>query len=184
MTDTAINAPDLQLSVRTISVDLPFDLVHPSSTRKKPVSRVPGSIRFTGIQREKLSLGDVHIPVVIAQNKLEDVQPALDLARQKGMLAGIAWIGPKGPTRGSARVYIDGRLAATVNANLSGNPGTRGLTYEAFWMPIEFSGYRYVRIGVQYTAYSKFNGASSNYDGMGRDAKDNNSLFFYIWGAY
>ncbi|HET7319282.1 MAG TPA: hypothetical protein VFK23_09120, partial [Nitrospirota bacterium] len=77
MTDTAINAPDLQLSVRTISVDLPFDLVHPSSARKKQVSRVPGSIRLTGIQREKLSLGDVHIPVVIAQNKLEVPEPVV-----------------------------------------------------------------------------------------------------------
>ncbi len=68
--------------------------------------------------------------------------------------------------------------------NLSGNPGTRGFTYEAFWMPVQLSNYRYIRVGVQYTTYSKFNGASSNYDGLGRDAKDNNSLFFYIWGAY
>ncbi len=71
MTDTAINAPDLQLSVRTISVDLPFDLVHPSSARGKPVSRAPGSIRFTDIQRNRLSLGDIHIPVVITQNMLD-----------------------------------------------------------------------------------------------------------------
>jgi hypothetical protein len=71
MTDTAINAPDLQLSVRTISVDLPFDLVHPSSAWEKPVSRVPGSIRFTDIQRKRLSLGDLYIPVVIARNMLE-----------------------------------------------------------------------------------------------------------------
>ena len=27
---------------------------------------------------------------------------------------GIAWVGPVGPTRGSARVYVDGKLAATV----------------------------------------------------------------------
>ncbi|WP_051338760.1 hypothetical protein [Sulfuricella denitrificans] len=66
-----------------------------------------------------------------------------------------------------------------VNANLSGNPATRGLTYEAFWMPVQ-----YARVGVQYTAYSKFNGATDNYDGLGRNASDNNSLFFYVWGAY
>ena len=71
-----------------------------------------------------------------------------------------------------------------VNASFSGNPATRGFTYEAFWMPVQLSNYRYIRVGVQYTAYSKFNGASSNYDGLGRDATDNNSLFFYIWGAY
>ncbi|MEO8310978.1 MAG: cytochrome C [Caldimonas sp.] len=64
-------------------------------------------------------------------------------------------------------------------SNLSGNPATRGLTLEAFWMPIQ-----YLRIGAQYTAYSRFNGASTNYDGFGRNARDNNTLFLYTWLAY
>ena len=66
-----------------------------------------------------------------------------------------------------------------VFGNLSGNPGTRGVTLEAFWTPIQ-----YVRVGAQYTAYSRFNGASTNYDGFGRNARDNNSLFLYVWAAY
>jgi hypothetical protein len=66
-----------------------------------------------------------------------------------------------------------------VGGNLSGNPATRGMTFEAFWTPIQ-----YVRIGAQYTAYNKFNGASQNYDGFGRNASDNNSLFLYLWAAY
>jgi len=32
---------------------------------------------------------------------------------------GIAWVGPTGPTRGSARVYVDGKLAATVQLRRS-----------------------------------------------------------------
>ena len=43
---------------------------------------------------------------------------------------------------------------------------------------------QYLRVGAQYTAYSRYNGASTNYDGFGRHAKDNNSLFLYLWGAY
>ncbi|MCK9380951.1 MAG: cytochrome C [Sulfuritalea sp.] len=70
-------------------------------------------------------------------------------------------------------------LSTRVGGNLSGNPATRGFTYEAFWMPVQ-----YVRVGAQYTAYNKFNGASDNYDGLGRNARDNNTLFFYVWGAY
>jgi hypothetical protein len=66
-----------------------------------------------------------------------------------------------------------------VTGNISGNPAISGWTYETFWTPLQN-----VRIGVQYTAYGKFNGASRNYDGLGRNASDNNSLFFYIWGAY
>jgi hypothetical protein len=72
-----------------------------------------------------------------------------------------------------------GVSSTRVNGNLSGNPGTRGLTYELFWMPRQN-----IRVGAQYTAYSRFNGASVNYDGFGRDARDNNTLFGYIWFAY
>jgi len=66
-----------------------------------------------------------------------------------------------------------------VSGDLVGNPATRGVTYELFWTPIQN-----IRLGAQYTAYSRFNGASENYDGFGRNARDNNTLFVYLWGAY
>jgi hypothetical protein len=74
-----------------------------------------------------------------------------------------------------------GTLIRTDGAasNLSGNPATRGVTLEAFWTPIQ-----YLRVGLQYTAYTRFNGASTNYDGLGRNARDNNTLFLYTWVAY
>ncbi len=30
----------------------------------------------------------------------------------------------------------------------------------------------------------KFNGATSNYDGMGRNASDNNLIYGYVWIAF
>jgi hypothetical protein len=66
-----------------------------------------------------------------------------------------------------------------VGGNLSGNPATRGSTLELFWTPIQ-----YLRVGGQFTAYSRYNGAARNYDGFGRNASDNNSLFLYVWAAY
>jgi hypothetical protein len=66
-----------------------------------------------------------------------------------------------------------------VSGNLTGDPGTRGWTLEAFWLPVQ-----YLRVGVQYTMFDRFNGASSNYDGFGRNAKDNNTLFLYAWTAF
>ena len=39
-------------------------------------------------------------------------------------------------------------------------------------------------IGLQFTTYSKYNGAAHNYDGAGRNVSDNNSLFLDLWGAY
>jgi len=56
---------------------------------------------------------------------------------------------------------------------------TRGLTYELFWTPVQ-----YLRVGAQYTAYDKYGGASHNYDGFGRNASDNDTLFLYVWAAY
>jgi len=66
-----------------------------------------------------------------------------------------------------------------VYGNISVNPAIRGFTSEVFWTPVQ-----YLRIGLQYTLYNKFNGASHNYDGAGRNASDNNTLFLYLWGAY
>jgi hypothetical protein len=66
-----------------------------------------------------------------------------------------------------------------VAGNLSGNPDTRGGTLEAFWLPSQ-----YVRLGAQYTFYSRYNGAANNYDGFDRNAHDNNSVFVYLWAAY
>ena len=71
-----------------------------------------------------------------------------------------------------------GIASTPVNGNLSGNPGTQGQTFEVFWIPLQ-----YLRLGVQYTVYSKYNGAADNYDGLGRNASDNNSLFLYLWAA-
>jgi hypothetical protein len=31
---------------------------------------------------------------------------------------------------------------------------------------------------------NKFNGASSNFDGMGTNARDNNTLLVYLWSAF
>lgn len=71
MTDTAINAPDMQLSVSTISANLPFDLVYPYSARGNLVAPAQGSIRFTDIRKGKLLIGNLQIPVTIARNMLE-----------------------------------------------------------------------------------------------------------------
>ena len=41
-----------------------------------------------------------------------------------------------------------------------------------------------VRLMLQYTAYTKFDGAATNYDGNGRNARDNDTLFFNVWVAF
>ncbi|GAB3626148.1 hypothetical protein GCM10027419_09960 [Pandoraea terrae] len=58
------------------------------------------------------------------------------------------------------------------------SPATQGWMPEIFWMP-----WPYVRIGVQYTHFTKFFGATTNFDGNGRNARDNNTLFIYLWAV-
>ncbi|OIQ75001.1 hypothetical protein GALL_433400 [mine drainage metagenome] len=72
-----------------------------------------------------------------------------------------------------------GYFDLTGSTNNQGDPATSGMTYEAFLIPKQN-----IRVGVQYTAYNKYQGATSNYDGAGRNASDNNSLFLYAWFAY
>ncbi len=55
---------------------------------------------------------------------------------------------------------------------------------EAWIAEVIFSPWQNVQLRAQYTAYSKFNGASSNYDGFGRNARDNDALFFNAWFAW
>ena len=40
------------------------------------------------------------------------------------------------------------------------------------------------RVGVQYTAYTEFDGASRDFDGLGHDAGDNNTFRVFAWVAY
>ena len=41
-----------------------------------------------------------------------------------------------------------------------------------------------IKLGLKYTAFLKLNGASSNYDGAGRNASDNNMLYGFLWIAF
>jgi hypothetical protein len=41
-----------------------------------------------------------------------------------------------------------------------------------------------MRLGIQYVAYGRFNGAGANFDGAGRNASDNNTLRVFSWIAY
>jgi hypothetical protein len=68
------------------------------------------------------------------------------------------------------------------------SPGARGETFQADWTPFGAADswrrpWANVRFGVQYTHYDRFNGAASNYDGEGRDASDNDTLFLFAWFA-
>src|SRR5439155_1281315 len=61
---------------------------------------------------------------------------------------------------------------AAVTGFAAGKPNSNGVIAELQFMP-----WINTRFSLQYVAYQKFNGASSNYDGAGRNASDNNTVY-------
>jgi hypothetical protein len=75
-----------------------------------------------------------------------------------------------------------------VDGSRTGSPNSNGFILEADYIlnyPL-WNKYKtgMIKCSLQYTIYNKFNGAHSNYDGFGRNASDNNTLYFLIWLAF
>jgi hypothetical protein len=74
-----------------------------------------------------------------------------------------------------------------VGGSRTGKPNTLGGFVQVNLMPLSqwfhqmWPALPMTQFALQYTMYSTFNGASSNYDGFGRSASDNNTLYFLIW---
>jgi hypothetical protein len=79
--------------------------------------------------------------------------------------------------------------AQPVSGSANGKPNSNAFIIEADWIPFgkEDSWARpfaNVKVGVQYRAYTMFNGGSRDYDGFGHDAWGNNTLFIFVWTAF
>ena len=84
-----------------------------------------------------------------------------------------------------ATLYAPGQFSGSAN----GSPDTRGYTLQLECVPLGKKSswaapWVNIRVGVQYTGFVRFNGGTSNYDGAGRSASQNNSLFLFYWMAF
>jgi hypothetical protein len=83
-----------------------------------------------------------------------------------------------------------GDADATLYAAMAGSkPDTRGQILQLDWTPWGkedswAAPWANVRLGAQYTAYSRYNGAKTNFDGSGRNASNNNTLFLFAWTSF
>ena len=73
--------------------------------------------------------------------------------------------------------------------NASLKPDTAGYTAQIDVTPFatggrSFSPFVNLRLGLQYTGYSRFDGGGSNYNGTGRSASDNNTTRVFSWLAF
>ncbi len=99
--------------------------------------------------------------------------------------------------------YYRGKVGATVgffdtwgsrdpvlySANRTLTPDSRGMLFQIDGTPFGEGGSPFgprfnVRVGIQYTVYTQFNGAANDYDGLGHNASANNSVRVFTWLAY
>ncbi|MGB7213191.1 MAG: hypothetical protein WBC97_11270 [Gemmatimonadales bacterium] len=66
--------------------------------------------------------------------------------------------------------------AGAVSGSGTASPNSDGMMAELEALP-----WLNTRFALQYVAYTKFNGGSTNYDAAGRNAADNNTLYLYTW---
>jgi hypothetical protein len=70
----------------------------------------------------------------------------------------------------------------SISGSSTGSPDSNGvilqLDYLAPWQ------YANTKVSLQYYIYNKFNGSTTDYDGSGRNASDNNTLYLLVWLAF
>ncbi len=71
-----------------------------------------------------------------------------------------------------AGLYAPGDVTGSAN----GEPNSSGEVLQITFLP-----WMNTQFALQYNIYNTFNGGSSNYDGSGRNATDNNSLYLVGW---
>lgn len=137
--------------------------------------------------------------IIDERRKLTNSFIAGDAAQAKGHVRGLSldgavyWNRKYGVTGGlfSTTGNADSVLYApgADTGSRTGKPNTSGYSLQADWTPwgeADSMGapFANLRLGAQYTGYTKFNGASSNYDGFGRKASDNNTISLFLWTAF
>jgi hypothetical protein len=66
-----------------------------------------------------------------------------------------------------------------VSGSASGSPATTGYIANVSWWPQQN-----IELAAQYTGYTRFNGAGTNYDGFGRKASANNSTYLVVFFVF
>lgn len=87
-------------------------------------------------------------------------------------------------------VATTGTADATLYGSATGSPDTNQYTVQFDYLPFNRDGgpsawpWFNPKLIVQYTGYTKFDGSKKNYDGAGRDAIDNNTLYVMVWTPF
>jgi hypothetical protein len=159
-----------------------------------------GTDAFTdiGVDTQYQYLGDPHTITLraawIHENHDTGASQALGLAdnsndQLRSLNASISYIYDKTWSFMAGRVSVGGTADAALYGTASGGPNSAGWIGEIAYLPFSRGGPSFwpwlnFRIGLQYTRWTKFDGATTNIDGFGRSAQDNNTFLAYVWTMF
>ena len=100
----------------------------------------------------------------------------------------LAWQktwGPANPVLYLSPAYGGSDVTGSANSK----PNSNAFILEADWVPfgkqdLWLHPWANLKLGLQYVIYTQFNGGTTNYDGFGRNASDNNTLYMFAWLAF
>ena len=115
-----------------------------------------------------------------ASNSLNQIRANLIYYYQQTYGATIGWQKSWGTP--NAALYAPAPITGSAN----GKPNSNEFIFEVDWVPFgkadSWAGpWVNLKVGAQYTVYTQFNGGSTNYDGYGRTAANNNTLYLFAW---
>jgi hypothetical protein len=125
---------------------------------------------------EKQTL-DATYAAQVAANAIDPTSPVGNVDNDLTTIRGFATYYYKRKVGGTIGFFkTTGSTDAVAAPN---SPDTKGWIAELNYMP-----WLNTKFSLQYTAYNKYAGLSDNYDGAGRNASDNNTLYILAWLSY
>jgi hypothetical protein len=159
-----------------------------------------GTDSFTdvGIDAQYQFLGDPHMVTLraawIHEQHNTRASQLLGLASNsdntlRSFNASVSYIYDQTWSLTAGRLSVAGSADAALYGTPSGSPNSAGWIAEIAYLPFSHGGPKFwpwlnFRIGLQYTRWNRFDGGTTNVDGMGRSAHDNNTLFLYVWTMF
>jgi hypothetical protein len=159
-----------------------------------------GTDSFTdiGIDTQYQFLGDPHMVTLrgawIHENHNTSASQNLGLAsnsndRLQTLNVSASYIYDQTWSLSAGRIQVGGTPDEALYGTTTGSPNSAGWIFELAYLPFSHGGPSFwpwlnFRVGLQYTKWSKFDGATTNIDGMGRTASDNNTFFVYVWTMF
>jgi hypothetical protein len=159
-----------------------------------------GTDSFTdiGFDTQYQYLGDPHMVTArlawIHENHNTSASQTLGLAdnsnnQLRSLNASVSYIYDQTWSLTAGRTSVGGTADAALYGTFTGSPNSAGWIFALAYLPFSHGGPSFwpwlnFRVGLQYTHWTKFDGATTNINGNGRNANDNNTFFAYLWTMF